>query len=548
MASPLPPSFHALCAEKSVLILDSLPEMRSFMRSQITHFGCRRVVMSGTVREALEQLKTAPVDIIISDYHLTGETTGQQLLEYLRTRNIIGRGVIFLMVTAEHSFESVVTAAEHLPDAYLLKPFTTETIRSRLEALLRKKQRLAKIDQLQDKRNWDGVIQACDQLIELRDSFLTDALRIKGHALLSAGRVEVAVAFYREMLAQRSAPWAQLGLARALGMQGHTAAAEELLNQLLEESPKFMAAYDVLSQIQLAAGMAESALATLDRARAISPNSLSRHRVVASVAERMGDWQRAEESLDKVVKSTRNTMLRHTDDFARLGNVLSETGKLDQAIALLDDAQSVFRQDAASPMLASVEAIVHQKAGNPERAAAALNTVLQTGDPTTLPVETLMMVAKACLTTGKKEAAAEYLKVIVQNQPEAKDLHEQVSSLLHQHGEAALVEHVVTGSVQELMKLNNEAVQLAKGGQFSKASAMLVEAAERLPGNTLVASNASIALLNDVLQNGVDPAKLRLAQKFQQSVLERSPGSPKLGEIHRLLQRVREKFASPAKA
>lgn len=528
--------------EKAVLIVESMPEMRGILRSQIGALGCKRVVMCGTVKEAMESFRQNKFDIIISDYHLSGGTTGQQFLEYLRVRNVIGRSVVFIMVTAEQGFESVLSAAEHLPDAYLLKPFTPDALRSRLEGLLQRKQRLAKVDQLQDKGNWDGVVLACDQIIAAKDAYMVDALRIKGSALLSSGRAELAVEFYRAMLKQKPVPWAKLGLARALHIFGSTGEAESVLNDLIDESPKFMAAYDVLGQLHTAQGNHDQALKTLDKAGAISPNSLARQRAIASVAERIGNYSRVEDALDRVVKKTKGTMLRETEDFARLGNALSENGKIDQAVSLLEDARVTFRHEANNPLLSSVEAIVHQKAGNADKAEEALARAVETGEASTLPSYVLMMVAKACLTNGKPEHAQQFLKVVVQNNPDSKDLHSHVSTLLKQHGAESMVAGIVSGGIQEMMALNNNAVRRARDGDFEAAAEMLMDAAKRLPGNMLISSNAAIALLNDVLINGINPAKVRQAQALQQAVQQHSPGYPKLGEIRKLMIRIRNKY------
>ena len=527
--------------DKSVLILDDMPEMRSSLRMQVGSLGCERIAVSSNVKDALEQFKTCAFDVILCDYYLSGGTDGQQFLEFLRTRKIISRAVLFVMVTAEKNYENVVTAAECLPDDYLLKPFTADLLKMRLERLLEKKQRLAPVDKLQDKGDWAGVIVACDEIIAAKDRYLVDVLRIKGNALLLAGSAEAASEFYRQMLAVRPLPWAKLGLARALSRQGDVGRSKETLNQLIAESPRLMVAYDLLGQLHLAAGDAAAALATLDSARAISPNSLARHRAIATVAEQMGDFARVEQALDQVVKKTRNSPLRETEDIARLGNALTENGEPGKAVALLEEARTTFKGDADNPLLAAVEAVAQQRAGHPEKAAAALARAMQS-EPGKLPANVAMAVARACLTPGQHGAAQDILKNLVQSNPEATGLHEQISSVLRDNGAGEMAENLVAESIREIIQLNNEAVQRAKAGELALAAAMLTEAAQRLPGNVQIVANAAAALLFDIFTNGLDADKLRKAQGFQQAVLERAPSHPKLAEIGDLMKRIRSKY------
>ena len=46
---------------------------------------------------------------------------------------MIKSATIFMMVTAERSYEKVVSAVELAPDDYLIKPFSGEVLRTRLE-------------------------------------------------------------------------------------------------------------------------------------------------------------------------------------------------------------------------------------------------------------------------------------------------------------------------------------------------------------------------------------------------------------------------------
>ncbi len=530
----------------SVLILDDLPEARTSLRTLVGSLGCESVAVAGNVRDALEQVRNNSFDLILADYFLGGETDGQQFLEYLRTRRVIGRGVLFVMVTGEKGYESVVTAAECMPDDYLLKPFTGDVLKLRLERLLEKKQRLANIDKMQDKNDWAGVIRACDEIIAARDRYQVDAMRIKGNALLASGRVEEAAGFYRSMLELRPLPWARFGLSRALQQQGRAEECKEVLGSLIQESPQFLAAYDLLGKVHLAAGDADAALVVLDSACAVSPNSLARHRAVATVAEDKGDYRRVETALAKVVGKTRNTPLRETADIARLGLAYTENGEPAKAVGLIEEACRNFKADLGDMHLAAVEALAQRKAGNKDKAEGALARALQ-GDAAKLQPAAAMAVAKACLAAGKQDAAHGILKNLVQTNPEAKQMHAQISAVLRESGSATAADNLVAESIREIIQLNNDAVMKAKAGELALAAEMLTSAAQRLPGNIQIVANAAAALLFDVLGNGLDAEKLRQAQAFQKAVQAREPAHPKLAEIAQLVAQIRGKYAAAAK-
>lgn len=528
-------------SDKRLLIIDDMPDMRSTLRSQIASLAIEKVGVVGNIRDAIDQLKKNRFDIILCDYYLGGGTDGQQFLEYLRTSNIISRATLFIMVTAETGYESVITAAECMPDDYLLKPFTADTLKSRFERLLDKKTRLAAIDKLQDQGRWPDIIVACDEIIAAKDKYLVDALRIKGNALVMANRFEQAREFYQQALALRPLPWAKLGLARALRGLGDSDKSKEVLSGIIKENPNFLSAYDVLGRIHMEEGRSEDALQVLDRACNVSPNSLTRHRSIANIAEDVADFTRVEKALSIVVRKTKNSPLRNSTDHAKLGNALAELGEPGKAVAVLEEAKVSFREAGDVRLLAAVEAVAQQKAGNAELAQQALEKALE-GGTAKLPEATALAIAKACLANDKQDQAMALLKDVVQNNPDSTAVHGRVASVIKQYGTEEQSQQLIESSVKEIIQLNNSAVEKARAGEFAVASPMLTAAAARLPDNLQIVANAAFCLLLDVFMNGLDAAKLRDAQALQQSVVAKNSRHPKLADIADLMARIQTKY------
>lgn len=527
--------------DRKILVLDDMPDMRTTMRNQMQALGIMNVSLASNVKEALNFIAQRTYDVILCDYYLGGSTDGQQFLEYLRTTNKISRATLFIMITAETGFNSVITAAECLPDDYLLKPFTGETLKIRLERLLERKARLANIDRLQDKGDWPAIIKACDDIILVRDKYMVDAMRIKGNALLTLNRVDDAIKFYQDAIKMRDMPWAKLGLAKALKSRGEGSHAGQILEGIIQDNPKLLAAYDLLGKIHTEAGDTQKALSVLDNACKIAPHSLARQRSIAHLAEETGDYERVDKALSVVVKQTENSPLRDPNDYVKLTNALTETGELERAVGIIKKAKDNFKENTEVKLFAAVEAVTQQKAGNKDAAQKALAIALEQ-DETSLPESTRLAIAKACLANGKQDEAKQILKAIVQNNPDSNKLQSQIATMFKDHGGADVARELIESSVKEVIALNNQAVQKAKAGEYAEASRMLTEAALRLPNNLQVVSNASLSILMDVFMNGYDVAKTMQAKQFQEAVSAQNSQYPKLAEIMAFQVKIQQKY------
>jgi predicted O-linked N-acetylglucosamine transferase (SPINDLY family) len=82
-----------------------------------------------------------------------------------------------------------------------------------------------------------------------------------------------------------------------------------------------------------------------------------------------------------------------------------------------------------------------------------------------------------------------------------------------------------------MIKLNNDAVALAKAGDLEHAIAMLTEAADRLTNNCQVAVNAALAILMDVQRNGAAPSKFGRAQRYILQARRANPEHKQLNDI-----------------
>lgn len=522
---------HVDLRGKKGLLIDDMPEMRSAMRIQLSDVGLEQCDTARNVKEAIERLSQGRYDLIVCDYNLGQGADGQQFLELVRRKQILPLSTAFLMVTGETGYEQVATAAEYAPDDYLLKPFTAELIGTRLSRILDKKAALVSIHRhMVEKGDKEKALAACDTMVAAGGRYVLDALRLKGELLLAAGRAAEAQAVYEGVLAQRSTPWAVVGMARAELATGHDGEARQMFEQALVAYPNYLAAYDSLATL-LARTDKVAAQEVVEQALKVAP-STQRTRDLGTLAIENQDFERAESAFKRVVERDRTGFFKSHDDYSGLAKSYVEQGKTKEALSAVKDMGAAFsRSPELEARQAAVECQVHVKAGNPEAAKAALEKALKVQQSAKLDVSTALEVAQACFAGGRAEEAKGIIQTV------AEDHHENDAVLAKAQGVFAAAGLEDEGTVfleatrKRMIKLNNDAVALAKSGQLDQAVAMLTEAADRLTNNAQIALNAALALLMHVHRNGVDESRIRQAHAYILQARQANATHPKLAEV-----------------
>jgi len=115
------------------LIVDDSRAMRMLLARILREIGFE-VVEAGHGREALERLKAeARPDVVLVDWNMP-EMDGLTFVQTVRTERVYD-GVRIMMVTTETEPTNVTTALEAGANEYLMKPFTKEAVREKLELL-----------------------------------------------------------------------------------------------------------------------------------------------------------------------------------------------------------------------------------------------------------------------------------------------------------------------------------------------------------------------------------------------------------------------------
>jgi CheY-like chemotaxis protein len=118
------------------LVVDDHQPMRQILRSLLYGLGARQVSDAEDAARAFELLRHTPVDLLLTDYDMGGET-GVQLAQRLRrTAGLSTRRIPIIMVTGRAEGPVIRAARDAGVDEYLVKPLTAASLCQKVEAVL----------------------------------------------------------------------------------------------------------------------------------------------------------------------------------------------------------------------------------------------------------------------------------------------------------------------------------------------------------------------------------------------------------------------------
>jgi two-component system chemotaxis response regulator CheY len=116
------------------LIIDDSITMRRIIANILGRLGYPEVVHAANGREALDRLATEPIDVVITDWYMP-EMNGLDFVRALRTTPATSH-IPIVIVTANAASDDIQQALELGVNSYVLKPFTVDTMRDKIAAVL----------------------------------------------------------------------------------------------------------------------------------------------------------------------------------------------------------------------------------------------------------------------------------------------------------------------------------------------------------------------------------------------------------------------------
>ena len=123
----------------NILVVDDFSAMREIIRNLLHELGFDNTSEADDGQTALPMLKTGKFDFLVTDWSMP-DMDGLTLLKTVRADEQLG-DLPVLMVTAEAKREQIVDAAEAGVNAYIVKPFTAETLKEKIDRIFQPKEK-----------------------------------------------------------------------------------------------------------------------------------------------------------------------------------------------------------------------------------------------------------------------------------------------------------------------------------------------------------------------------------------------------------------------
>ncbi len=121
-----------------ILVVDDFSTMRRIVRNLLRELGFNNIEEAENGQEALHKLRAKPFDFVVSDWNMP-VMQGIDLLREIRSDPRL-KAIPVLMVTAEAKRDNILEAAKAGVNGYIVKPFTAETLKEKLDAIFKRLQ------------------------------------------------------------------------------------------------------------------------------------------------------------------------------------------------------------------------------------------------------------------------------------------------------------------------------------------------------------------------------------------------------------------------
>jgi tetratricopeptide (TPR) repeat protein len=444
------------------------------------------------------------------------------------------------MVSAEKSVEAVMGAAEHQPDAYLLKPITEGVLLTRLNRAWQRKQVFQEIDEAYLQKDYLRAARLCSEAAAGNKLHELDLQRMRATLLLKAGEPEQARQVYEKVLQERDYNWARTGVGKIRMANGDNEAARQMFAGVIAENRFYLDAYDQLAKSLQNMGRVEESCEVLERAARMSPNSVPRQRALGTAALKLGNIALAERAFRKCLQVGEYSIMKTVDAYLGLARVLGQKNDAKEAMLLLAAVQRDFSGRQVELRTKITEGLVYHESGDYRRARKSgdeLEEMLKE-DSARPDTSTCLEMATLLFAVGVKDAPVELLCYVVRNNDENTVIHDEVQRIFEKARMGEEGTALINAARREASEMMNKGVLLWKSNKLDDAVAWMREARRGLPDNMRILFNSAQILISHMQARGYDEALMNEANEVLMHVDRIAPGQQRFAQLIEQLQKL----------
>jgi two-component system chemotaxis response regulator CheY len=122
----------------TVLVAEDNANLRKVLVTIATKSGFAAVLEAENGQQAWERVQQGQVGLVLTDWNMP-VLTGLDLVKKIRSAQPPVRDIPVLMITAYDTKNSVVAAGKQGVDAYIIKPFSVQTVLDKIEEAIAKR-------------------------------------------------------------------------------------------------------------------------------------------------------------------------------------------------------------------------------------------------------------------------------------------------------------------------------------------------------------------------------------------------------------------------
>lgn len=458
-------------ANLKVLIADDFSNFRYTINGMLSKLGINQIEQAANGDDVLRQCQSGRFDVILCDYDLGLGRNGQQVLEELRFRKLINKQTVFIIISANASKEVVMAAYDCAPDDYLMKPITAKMLEQRITRLLNQRAALAKVHAALDGGQTDTAARILTDISIGDGRYAVAAQKLLGEVFIQRGELAKAERLYTKALEKRRLDWARLGQAKVKQLMGDSDTAGVWLEQIVQDHPLFLPAYDALAENWHSRNDPVQSQATLQRSVAISPRSILRQKNLAATAEQNQDFETALYALKAVVRLGELSCHAVAEDSFNLARVAAKNVErkthpaeplLSEALEQLDIAREKFvlnNEQLARADILEGHALLLQ--GQEELGNHAISQAAVRIQQLNVGLETNLETLAALQAQGDEQSVQDFVDLLLTQYADDQEALQQLDILL--------AEPVSDSNQEMIATVNREGIDLYNASRFDEA-------------------------------------------------------------------------------